>query len=149
MTTQNQLYLCFEKNIKNICFSNSRSVEQSFYKHSVLVMKRHLWSLQLSLSYCVPVFAPLKHNYSILFYPLFHHPLCFQVVLQNLSILYFSLLVKPSLTSALNYSSVFMDLSDKNLLVLFHFILFCLNLDFSSQQQTILFHLSKLMLFSC
>ena len=132
MATQNQIYLCFGKNIQNICFSNSKSVEQPFYKHSALVMKRHLLSLQLSLSYSVPMFAPLKHNYSILFYLLSHHPLCLQVVLQNVSILYFSLMAKPSLTSALNYSSIFMDLSDKSLLVLFHFILFCLNLDFSS-----------------
>lgn len=78
------------------------------------------------------MFVPLKHSYSILFYPLSHHSLCLQVVLQNSSILYFSLLVKLSLPSALNYSSIFMDLSDKNLLVLFYFILSRLNLDFSS-----------------
>ena len=132
MATQNQIYLCFGKNIQNTCFSNSRSVEQSVFKHSVPVMKRNLLSLQLSLSYSVPMFVPLKHSYSILFYPLSHHSLCLQVVLQNSSILYFSLLVKLSLPSALNYSSIFMDLSDKNLLVLFYFILSRLNLDFSS-----------------
>lgn len=90
----------------------------------------------------------LKHNYSIPFCPLSHQPLCLQAVLQTLSVLYFSL-AKPSLSSPLNYSSMFMDCSDKNPSVLFHFILFCLDLDSSYPAIYFLFHLSKLYLCCC